>query len=83
MVFVWRSRLAHDSLIHFFVIFCCTEHEVFSSRKKVDTYQVCRSGSHVPSKTSRHRPLTALKLGSEDSQSNGAQIGRISVSRAL
>ena len=30
------------------------------------------SGSHVPAKTSRHRPTTALKLGSEDSQHSGA-----------
>ena len=30
------------------------------------------SGSHVPSKTSRHGPPTALKLGSEDCQLSGA-----------
>ena len=30
------------------------------------------SGPHVPGETSRHRPPTALKLGSEDSQLSGA-----------
>ena len=29
------------------------------------------SGPHVPSETSRHRPPTALKLGSEDSRLSG------------
>ena len=32
------------------------------------------SGSHVPGKTSRQRPPTALKLGSEDSQLSGAYV---------
>ena len=46
-------------------IFCDTEQEVISHRKKNDNRS--DSGSQVPSGTSRHRPPTALKLGSESS----------------
>ena len=44
---------------------CCVAEQVISDPKKT-----CRnrSGSHVPGKTSRHRPSTALKLSSAGSQ---------------
>ena len=35
------------------------------------------SGSHVLGKTSRHRPPTALKLGSKDSQRSGAYAPQV------
>ena len=50
-------------------LFAIQNRRSFPIRKKK-----CRnwSGSHVPGKTSRRRPPTALKLGSEDSQLSGA-----------
>ena len=44
----------------------------FRSEKKG---YIIGSGSHVPSETSKHRPSTALKLGSDDSQLSGPVSG--------
>ena len=52
-------------LDHFFLI----GNDVFLYLKKLAQNV---SGPHVPSETSRHRPPTALKLGSDDSQLRGA-----------
>ena len=48
---------------------CDTQQGVLSDQKPKSRNG---SGSHFPSETSRHRPPTALKLGSEDSKLNGA-----------
>ena len=67
---VSRSRLGRGGLTQFCITFCdtCSE-QVISDQKKSSRNG---SGSHVPGKTSRHRPHTALKLGSGVSQLNGA-----------
>ena len=48
---------------------CAIQNRSFPVRKKSSRNG---SGSHVPGNTARHRPPTALKLGSEDSQLSGA-----------
>ena len=49
---------------------CYTEQEVISDQKKKSSKY--GSGSHVPIKTLRHRPPTALEFGRGDSQLSGA-----------
>ena len=50
-------------------LFAIQNRRSFAIRKKSSRNG---SGSHVPGKTSRHGPPTALKLGSEDPQLRGA-----------
>ena len=55
-------------------LFATQNRREFPTRKKSSRN---RLGSHVPSKTSRRKPPTALKLGGEDSPLSGAYVSQV------